>query len=203
MRRRTVAAAVAGAVLAAAVLAGCAGGGLSGGTAVVLDGRRVPVGAVEARVAQLRHAAGGGSADARAQPDGLARRAVAELVLDAVVARAAADRGLVVTDAEVAAVRAAEGLRHGGPEQLAAALARQGIPASGIDDHLRQQLGIRRLVDATGPDAGTPVGDAAVRAALADAAGALHLRINPRYGTWDARRSVLLPDTPPWFPALD
>ncbi|MFF7593171.1 hypothetical protein ACFZCK_37445 [Kitasatospora purpeofusca] len=174
-------------------LAGCGGGGLTPGTAAVLDGRRIPVDAVEARVAALRHAPGGVSADARWETEGPARRAVTELVLDAVVARAVADRGPAVAEAEVAAARAAEERRLGGAERLALALAEQGVPAEAIDDRLGRELGIRRLAAAAGTDADTPAGDAAVRRILAATATALHLRVNPRYGTWDPDRAALAP----------
>ncbi|MGW4895497.1 hypothetical protein ACWEQL_25005 [Kitasatospora sp. NPDC004240] len=198
MHRRTAVRA-AGALIVTTVLAGCGQDGLAGGTAAVLDGRRIAVGTVEARVAELRQATTGGSADAREQPDGLARRAVTELVLDAVVARAVADHGLTITDGDVAAARTAEELRYGGGGQLLLALTRQGIPSAGVDDYLRQQLGIRRLAEAAGQDADTPVGDATVRRALADASTALRVRINPRYGTWEPDRVALLPDSPPWL----
>ncbi|MFF1909750.1 hypothetical protein [Kitasatospora sp. NPDC058218] len=196
MHRRT---AVAGVLLAASALAACGGDGLTPGTAAVLDGRRIPVAAVEARVAELRDTAGGASADARQESDGLVRRAVTDLVLDAVIARAVADRGLTVGGAEVAAARTAEESRYGGAGPLARVLASRGVPAAGIDDHLRRQLGIRHLAEAAGQDAGTTAGDTAVRLALADAATALHLRVNPRYGTWDAARVTLLPDAPLWL----
>ncbi|MFJ2776351.1 hypothetical protein [Kitasatospora sp. NPDC087315] len=196
MHRRTAAA---GVLLAVSALAACGSDGLTAGTAVVLDGRRIPVGAVEARVTQLRAASGGASTDVRQQPDGLVRRAVADLVLDAVVARAVADRGLAVGGAEVAAVRAAEEGRYGGAGPLARVLAARGVPEAGADAYYRRQLGIRGLAAAAGQDAGTPAGDATVRRALADAATTLHLRVNPRYGGWDAERAVLLPDAPPWL----
>ncbi|MFI6849721.1 hypothetical protein OG535_23570 [Kitasatospora sp. NBC_00085] len=196
MHRRT---AVAGALLAASALAACGRDGLTPGTAALMDGRRIPVGAVEARVAELRHAAGGASADARQQPDGPARRAVSDLVLDVVVARAVADRGPGVGSAEVAAARAADEDRYGGAGPLARVLAARGVPGSGIDDYYRRRLGINRLAAAAGRNAGTPAGDTIVRRALAAAANALHLHVNPRYGTWDPAQVALLPDTPPWL----
>ncbi|MFF1795679.1 hypothetical protein ACIF6L_25095 [Kitasatospora sp. NPDC086009] len=195
MHRRT--AVVVGALLAVPTLAACGADGLTPGTAAVLDGRRIPVAAVEARVAELREVAGGASADARRPPDGLVRRAVADLVLDAVVARASADRGLAVDGAEVAAARTAAQDRYGGAGPLARVLAARGVAGPGVDDYFRRELSIRRLAAATGQDAATPAGDHTVRLALAEAA--LHLRVNPRYGTWNADRVALLPDTPPWL----
>ncbi|WP_327680177.1 hypothetical protein [Kitasatospora sp. NBC_00458] len=195
-RRRT---AVAGALLAAAALTACGSPGLTAGTAALLGGRRIPVGAVEARVAELRHVTGGASADARHEPDGLVRRAVTDLVLDAVVARAVAERGPAVGAAEVAAARAAEEERYGGGEPLVRALAALGVPGGAIDDYVRRRLGIRRLAAAAGEDAGTPAGDRAVRRALAAAATALQLRVNPRYGTWDPDHVTLAPTTHPWL----
>ncbi|AUY50071.1 hypothetical protein [Streptomyces sp. CB01881] len=196
MHRRT---AVAGVLLAASALAACGGGGLTPGTAAVLDGRRIPVGTVEARVAELRHTAGGASADAREEPDGLARRAVSDLVLDAVVARAVAERGPAIGTAEVTAARTADEERYGGAGALARALAARGVPGSGIDDYYRRRLGITRLAAAAGQDADTPAGDATVRRALAAAATALHVHVNPRYGSWNPDQVALLPDAPPWL----
>ncbi|SDT65602.1 hypothetical protein SAMN05216371_3437 [Streptomyces sp. TLI_053] len=191
---RTVAAAI-GALCFLPALTGCGGDGLTPGTAAVLDGRRIPVDAVEARVAALRHAPGGVSADARWRTEAPARRAVTELVLDAVVARAVAERGPAVADTEVAAARAEEERRLGGAGQLARALAAQGVPAEAIDDRLGRELGIRRLAATAGADAGTPAGDAAVRRILAATATAGRLRVNPRYGTWDPDRAALAPVT--------
>ncbi|MFJ9949326.1 hypothetical protein [Kitasatospora sp. NPDC091207] len=196
MHRRT---AVVGVLLAASALSACGADGLTPGTAAVLDGRRIPVGVVEARVAELRRTAGGASADAGQQPDGLVRSAVTDLVLDAVIARAVADRGLAVRDDEVVAARTAEQDRYGGAGPLARVMAARGAPGAGIDDYFRRRLGVSRLAAAAGQDAGTPAGDTAVRRALADAAAALHLRVNPRYGTWSADRVALLPDAPPWL----
>ncbi|MFC5665293.1 hypothetical protein ACFP3U_20200 [Kitasatospora misakiensis] len=202
-RRRTatttVVAAVTGLLLAAPGLAGCAGDPLTAGTAAVLDGRRIPVDAVQARVAALRHTPGGVSADARWEADGPVRRAVTDLVLDAVVARAVADRGPAVAPAEVATARVEEERRHGGAGRLARALAARGVPAEAIDDRLGRELGIRRLAAAAGADADTPAGDAAVRRILAATADALHLRVNPRYGSWDPEHATLAPAARPWL----
>ncbi|MEV6977906.1 hypothetical protein [Kitasatospora sp. NPDC093806] len=203
-RRRTAAtAAVAGVLLAVPGLAGCGNDGLTAGTAAVLDGRRIPVDAVADRVAALRQAPGGASADAWQEAsrgaDGPVRRAVADLVLDAVVARAVAERGPAVGPAEVAAARAEEEQRYGGAERLARALAARGVPGGAIDDYVRRRLGIRRLAAAAGLDADSPAGDAAVRFALASTATTLHLRVNPRYGTWDPDHATLTPTTHPWL----
>ncbi|MFJ8433695.1 hypothetical protein ACIQ9P_20585 [Kitasatospora sp. NPDC094019] len=189
---KAVAAAV-GALFCLPGLAGCGGDGLTPGTAAVLDGRRIPVDAVQARVAALRRAPGGVSADARWETEGPARRAVTELVLDAVVARAVAERGPAVADTEVAAARAEEERRLGGAGRLARALAAQGVPAEAIDGRLGRELGIRRLAATAGADADTPAGDAAVRRILAATATTRHLRVNPRYGTWDPERAALAP----------
>ncbi|MFI6443335.1 SurA N-terminal domain-containing protein [Kitasatospora sp. NPDC050543] len=197
MNRGTAVAAVA---LAAALLAGC-GATSPAGTVAVVGGARIGYASVQARVAELRSAAATGSGDATGEADGLARRAVAELVLDALLAGALADHGLTVTDGEVAAARAAERQRLGGEEQLERALIRQGVPAGRIDTYYRRQLAVGGLAAADGQDAGTPSGQVAVRRALAAAAGGRHVRINPRYGSWDAGRASLAPDAPLWLTA--
>ncbi|MFC8449608.1 SurA N-terminal domain-containing protein [Kitasatospora sp. NPDC057223] len=197
MNRRT---ALAGVLLCPAVLLTSCGGAVQPGAAALVGGERISLATVQARAAGLRTAAAGPSGDAGtgagADADGLARRALSELVRDALVARALADRGLRVTAGEVAGARAADQAAAGGAAQLARVLARRGVPAEGIDTYYRQQAGIRRLAAAQGLDAGTEAGDAAVRRALADAALALHVRVSPRYGRWDVQQVALLPDPP-------
>lgn len=201
MNRRT---ALVGVLLCPAVFLTSCGGPVRPGAAAVVGGERISLATVQARAAELRTATAGPSGDAGTGPgpgvgaeaEGLARRALSELVRDALVARALADRGLRVTAGEVAGARAADQAAAGGAVQLARGLASRGVPADGIDTYYRQQAGIRLLAAAQGLDAGTEAGDAVVRRALADAALALHVRVSPRYGTWDAQQVALLPDPP-------
>ncbi|WP_371479811.1 hypothetical protein [Kitasatospora sp. NBC_00315] len=192
---RRVAVALAAVLLAAASLTSC-GGPLQAGAAAVVGGERISLADVQARATGLRAAAA-------AEPGGtgeLAQRAVAELILDALVARALADRGLSVAAGDVADARAQDGVGAGasGPAgadavRLDRLLALRGVPATGADGYYRQQAGIRLLAAAQGLDAGTGTGDAAVRRALAEAATGLGVRVNPRYGRWDAQRAALVP----------
>ena len=199
MNRRT---ALVGVLLCPAVFLTSCSGPVRPGSAAVVGGERISLATVQARAAELRTATTGPSGDAGTGPgvgaeaEGLARRALSELVRDALVARALADRGLRVAAGEVVGARAADEAAAGGAVQLARGLARRGVPAAGIDTYYRQQAGIRRLAAAQGLDAGTEAGDAVVRRALADAALALHVRVSPRYGTWDAQQVALLPDPP-------
>ncbi|MCX5211083.1 hypothetical protein OG689_17600 [Kitasatospora sp. NBC_00240] len=190
---RALPAAVAG--LGVLLLCSC-GGPVQAGAAAVLDGERISLTAVQERVAELRTVTAASPGDAEAGAEGLARRAVTQLVLDALVSRALADRGLSVGAGEAAAARAADQAWAGGAAQLEQLLAARGVPATEVDRYYLQQVGIRRLAAARGQDAGTEAGDTEVRRALAEAADALHVRVNPRYGSWDAQRVVLTPDRP-------
>ncbi|MFD9126063.1 hypothetical protein [Kitasatospora sp. NPDC059571] len=192
----------AGVLLAAAVLTACGGAPAHQGAAAVVGGERIPISTVQAQVTALRDAtvvaAAGG---ARPEENGLARRTVAELVLDRVIARALADRGLTVTAGEIDKQRQADAAMLGGEQALEHALVlRQGVDAAGIPAFYRQQLGIRKIAAAQGLDAQTPQGDAAVRKALAEAGAALKIEINPRYGRWDPQQIALVDAVTDWLP---
>jgi hypothetical protein len=193
---------VAGVLLAAAALSACGGAPAHQGAAAVVGDERIPISTVQARVTALRDAtvvaAAGGAVP---EENGLARRTVAELVLDRVIARALADRGLSVSEGEVDQQRAADAKMLGGDAALQRALVlRQGVDAAAIPSFYRQQLGIKKIAAAQGQDAQTPAGDAVVRKALAEAGGALRIDVNPRYGRWDPQRIALVDAVADWLP---
>ncbi|WP_354642073.1 SurA N-terminal domain-containing protein [Kitasatospora camelliae] len=199
VRRRAAAATTA--ALAAAVLSACGAEPPHQGAAAVVGGERIPIATVDARVAAVRDAAAGQDGGPRAERAGLARRTVAELVLDRVIARAMADRGLTVSDAEVADARGGDAKLLGGEDALSRELLlKQSVPAEGIDAFYRQQLSIRKLASAAGQDARTPTGDAAVRQALVAAGSALSIEVNPRYGHWDPKQIGLTETVEDWLP---
>lgn len=186
-----------GVVAAAAALTACGAAPAHQGAAAVVGGERISIAQVEARVSALRDGAAA-QPGAKEQP-GLARHAVSDLILGKVVARALADRQLSVTDTEVGQMKSADVRAVGSDSRLAALLlAKQNVPASGIDDFYRQQIGIEKL--AGGQDPTSSAGDAAIRKALADAGTALHIEVNPRYGSWDAVRIGLADTDEDWLP---
>ncbi|WP_441250572.1 SurA N-terminal domain-containing protein [Kitasatospora sp. McL0602] len=198
-RRRGCAAA--GVLLAVAALTACGGGAAHQGSAAVVGGQRISIATVETRVAQLRTAVASQPGGPRTEPAGLTRRMVAELVLDQVVDRALADRQLEVTAGEIAQARDADAKLVGGADALGRELLlKQAVPAADIDSFYRQQLGIQKLAGASGKDARSSEGDAAVRTALAAAGTELNIEVNPRYGQWNPQQISLVDAPDAWLP---
>ncbi len=190
--------AVLGAVVAAAALTACGGAPAHQGAAAVVGGDRISIAQVDARVAAVRDGAAQSGAADEEQP-GLARHAVSDLVLGKVVARALTDRQLDVSQSEIDRARAADAKTVGSESKLAELLrAKQGVPAGDIDGFYRQQIGLMKL--AGGQDPNGADGDAAIRKALVDAGAELHIRVNPRYGSWDTARIGLADSTEDWLP---
>ncbi|MGW4808244.1 SurA N-terminal domain-containing protein [Kitasatospora sp. NPDC004272] len=190
--------AVLGAAVAAAVLSACGTAPAHQGAAAVVGSDRISIAQVQARVAAVRDGADQAGAATDEQP-GLARHAVSDLILGKVVERALADRRLTVSQGEIDQARTADARTVGSETKLAELLrAKQGVPADAVDGFYRQQIGLVKL--AGGQDPGSADGDAAIRKALAAAGTALHIEVNPRYGSWDADRIGLTGSTEDWLP---
>jgi hypothetical protein len=190
-----------GVLLAGAALAACGGGASHQGSAAVVGGEQISIAAVESRVTGLRDAVAAESgALGTTERAGLVRRTVAELVLNQVVDRALADRGLTVTAGEIDQARESEAKLLGGVAELQRELLfKQSVPAGEVTAFYRQQLGIHKLAAAQGKDARTPEGDAVVRAALSDAGAKLKIEVNPRYGRWDVKQIGLTNTVSEWL----
>ncbi|MFD7639967.1 SurA N-terminal domain-containing protein [Kitasatospora sp. NPDC059795] len=189
-----------GLAAAAAALTACGGAPAHQGAAATVGDERITIAQVQARMTAVREGgtAQDGAPAANEQP-GLARHAVNDLILDKVIVRALADRRLTVDAGEIGAARSADSKVVGGDAKLAELLrVKQGVPAAGIDDFYRQQLGLTKL--AGGQDPTGTAGDAAIRKALVDAGTALHIKVNPRYGTWDTARIGLTDTVDDWLP---
>ncbi|GAA2259676.1 MULTISPECIES: SurA N-terminal domain-containing protein [Kitasatospora] len=190
-----------GVLIAAATLTACGSGPARQGAAAVVDGQRITIATVEAKVSALRDevaAQGGGPRTERA---GLTKRAVSDLVLNRVVDRALADRRLDVSAGEIAQARDSDAKLLGGEGELRRELLlKQGVADEDTDAFYRQQLGIHKLAAADGKDARTTEGDAIVRKALAEAGTELKVVVNPRYGAWDPRQVALVDAPTDWLP---
>ncbi|PJN22530.1 SurA N-terminal domain-containing protein [Kitasatospora sp. CB02891] len=189
-----------GVAIAAAALSACGGAPAHQGAAAVVGDERITIAQVQARLSAVREVGGAqaGAPAANEQP-GLVRHAVNDLILDKVIDRALTERRLTVDASEIGAAKAADSRTVGGDAKLAELLrVKQGVPAGGIDDFYRQQLGLAKL--AGGQDPTGAAGDATIRKALVDAGTALHIQVNPRYGTWDAARIGLTDTTDNWLP---
>jgi len=200
-RRLRPAAAAVLAVAALTALTACGAQPSHQGAAAVVGGERISIATVDARVAAVRDAAARQNGGPRTERAGLAKRMVADLVLDRVIDQALADRRLTVSASEVADARGSDARLLGGDSELQRELLlKQGVPADEIDAFYRQQLGIHKLAAAQGQDARTAAGDAAIRKALAEAGTRLDITVNPRYGQWDPQQIGLVDTVDDWLP---
>ncbi|MCW2546775.1 MAG: hypothetical protein JWN96_1235 [Mycobacterium sp.] len=103
------------------------------------------------------------------------------LVRAALIDQIATDEGVTVSPAEVATERAAEAKAAGGEKALITTSEQGGVSAADMDLTVREAALINKLQAKFGGDA-TSSGNK-----LTAAAQKIGVRINPRFGTWDAK----------------
>ena len=201
-RRRTALSVSATAALLAAtpILAAC-GSGVHPGAAAVVDGKRITVAQLQAKVKDVREAQG------RA-PQGeqlimntgrLSLATLNGMIFDEVLARSAKDAGVTVTRNAIQKWRAAAETRSGGAERLKAMWLQQGIAPDEIDAMVRNQLLLDGLAKHLGADRGQPDGQRQLAQALAKTSRAMGIDVNPRFGKWDDRQVILGETKEPWI----
>ncbi|MBM9504989.1 SurA N-terminal domain-containing protein [Actinacidiphila acididurans] len=204
VRRRTAVVSIAavGLLLASPALTACGSGPARAGAAAVVGDHRITVSTLEAKVNEVR------SAEAKS-PQGaqlidnsgkLSTQTLSTLVQNEVIDKAVRKAGVTVSETEVQQNHAQALQQFGGSEaQLEAALLTQyGIAPSGVDEFFRTNVEVGKLIQSLGFQPGSDNGNAAVLAALSKTADSLGVRINPRYGTWDAKKAVIGTATDAW-----
>ncbi|MCQ9134035.1 SurA N-terminal domain-containing protein [Streptomyces hilarionis] len=201
MHRRRRTALLLSAVIAAAPLLAACGSDAHPGAAAVVGGQRITVAQLEGRVKEVRAAQRAAVTDdaqyaqAVAQTGTLTRDTLHSMVLDQVLQRAAEDAGITVTTHEVQEMRAGLEQQAGGAEGLRKAWLQQyGIPPQRLDENLRLQLEAQKLATELGTNTSQP----AFWNALSKASKALGVDLNPRYGSWDARKVSRVDAKTPW-----
>ncbi|MFB0631105.1 SurA N-terminal domain-containing protein [Streptomyces sp. AB3(2024)] len=194
MHRRT-ALSVSAALLAAAPLLAACSGGTRPGTAAVVGGERITTSALQAQVNDVRTAQNrsGQGAQLIEATAGLERLKLNKMIQTAVLERAADDAGLSVNTREIEEVRKAQLQQAGGEKELAAAALQQ---AQLAPDQLEADTRFKLLRDKLFAHYGSQ--DKAL-AELGQAAKALHIEVNPRYGRWDAQQIILGDQQTPWI----
>jgi parvulin-like peptidyl-prolyl isomerase len=189
-----------GLILAVGTLAGLSACGPSQlGAAAVVNSQRITVSDIQGRlkaVQQLQDRYGVEHAD----PSTAARNEVQRWVVQLVFERAARDLGITVTDGEVSNAIDAESKLLGGDDQLRAALAQANLSEDDVDEVFRQQVINSKLGLKVAAQAGTRLTqdqvDAKVHDTLVATAKRLHIRINPRYGTFDPVKGQIAAPAP-------
>lgn len=200
-RRRRSALVLSAALLAAAPLLTACGDDSHPGAAAVVGGQRITVGQLQTRVNEVRAAQRAAVTDdaqyeqVLASSGSLTRDTLHEMVLDKVLHKAAGTAGVSVTRKEVQQLRTGLEQQAGGSKALETVwLQRYGVAPKRLDDNLRLQLEAQKLATTLGTDTSQP----AFWKALSSASKALHVDLNPRYGTWDVQKSSRVDAKTPW-----
>ncbi|MEI5099506.1 SurA N-terminal domain-containing protein [Streptomyces sp. PmtG] len=203
-RRRTALLLSAAAVAAAPFLTAC-GNDARPGAAAVVGGDRITVAQLEHRVNEVRSAQRAALPDQRqyeqviAKTGGLTRGTLHAMVFDRVLHRAAKDAGVTVTRKEIQTARAAQQRQAGGRKALEAAYLQQyNIPPERLDASIRTDIEAQKLAAGLGGDPKSKAVQDAFWATLTKSSKKLDIKLNPRYGTWDAAQNKLTAKTTPW-----
>ncbi|WP_369194434.1 SurA N-terminal domain-containing protein [Streptomyces djakartensis] len=200
-RRRRTALVLTAAIAAAAPLLTACGSDAHPGAAAMVGGQRITVSQLEERVGEVRQAQRAAVRDeaqyqqAIARTGTLTRDTLQTMVLDRVLHRAARDAGVTVTRKEVQKMRSGLEKQAGGAKALETTWLQQyGIPPQRLEENLRLQLEAQKLAERLGTDTSRPE----FWKALSDASKDLDVNLNPRYGTWDVRKSSRADAKTPW-----
>ncbi|MDT0461208.1 SurA N-terminal domain-containing protein [Streptomyces sp. DSM 41527] len=201
-RRRTalsVSAAV-GLLAAAPLLAAC-GSDAHPGAAAIVDGKRITVSQLQAKVKDVRAAqAKSPQGDQLVMNTGrLSLATLNGMIFDEVLARGAHDAGVTVTRRDVQRWRAQAEKQAGGADRLKEMWLQQGIAPDEIDSMVRNQLLLDGVARRLGADRGKPQGQQKLAQALAKTSRSMGIDVNPRFGKWDDHQVILGETKDPWI----
>ncbi|MFB4423879.1 SurA N-terminal domain-containing protein [Streptomyces sp. QL37] len=200
-RRRTALALTAATLVAAPLLTAC-GSEAHPGAAAVVGGDRIDVATVQAEAADVRTAQQDSerSEELVTKSGQLTRVKLSGLIFGRVLDRAAKDAGVGVSRKEIQQIRSAAAEQSGGDEGVRTLMLEQRWVAPGqIEASLRQEVQLQKLAQALGADLQNPAGVQAVGESLTKASKALHIDVNPRYGSWDDQKVQLSTYKAPWI----
>jgi hypothetical protein len=196
--RRTVARVVlpVAMVLTLSGLSGCKTSQL--GAAAIVENQRITVSEIQGTLDDVRDQRAAYGLDTDLGPEA-ARGEVERRVLDLVFERAAADMGITVTPADVEKTKAAEDRSD---EEIAQLAAQNNVSADNLDELYRRFTLERRISDEIEkqfPGADSKKLDEEFSARLIKTASEMHIRINPRYGSFDPTVGQITPLEPDFF----
>lgn len=194
IRRRTaLSAAATAALLAATPLLTACGSTPHPGAAAVVGKDRITVAQLQRQVADVRDAQ-------EASPQGeqlmansarLGQDTLIRLVQYRIIEKAGRDNGVDVSRRELQDERLQVERANGGADAVRARFLALGIAPGQIDQALSMDLMRTKLDGKLGPVRTNQV--------LMQTSEALRVDINPRYGTWDAKRGTARPVQEPWL----
>ena len=172
------------------------------GAAAVVGGRTISVADLQSQVKQVRAAQDrtGQAAQLIDATSDLDRATLNSMVFNQVLDRAAHNEGVSVSRDDVKKLEAAAAKQANGVAALNTALLQQYNVAPGQKDtFFRAQAQAQKIALTLGVDLSTQQGQAAVSATLTTASRQLHVDVNPRFGTWDAKTLSLGTAAQPWL----
>ncbi|MFH8684063.1 SurA N-terminal domain-containing protein [Streptomyces lydicus] len=200
-RRTALSVSVTAALLAATPLLTACGSGAHPGAAAVVDGKRITVAQLQAKVKDVR-AAQAESPQGTQLIMNTGRLSLATLngmIFDRVLARSAEDAGVTVTRRAVQKWRDQAEAQAGGAERLKAMWLQQGIAPDEVDAMVRNQLLLDGVAKHLGADRGKPAGQRALARELARTSRSMGIDVNPRFGKWDDQQVILGETKDPWI----
>ncbi|WP_399089934.1 SurA N-terminal domain-containing protein [Streptomyces sp. BBFR2] len=203
LRRRTVlSVSLSAALLAATPLLTACGSDAHPGAAAIVDGKRITVAQLQAKVkdvrqAQSRSPQGGQLISNTGQ---LSLATLNGMIFQRVLERSADRAGVTVTRADVQRWRTTAEKELGGPERLKAVwLQQQSVAPDEVDATVRNQLLLDGLAKKIGADRTSPEGQRRLVDNLARTSRAMGVDVNPRFGSWNDRRVILGATKDPWL----
>ncbi|MFJ3962691.1 SurA N-terminal domain-containing protein [Streptomyces sp. NPDC090036] len=194
MHRRT-ALSVSTALLVAAPLLSACSGEPRPGTAAVVGGERITTSSLQAQVNDVRAAqnrSGQAAAELIASTPHLERQKLDAALQSRIIDKMADTAGLTATQKDIEDERRTRAAESGGNQQFEAVLLHKGAMAPAqVDRFLRDQVLFAKLTAKYGAGKLEEPARAAVKA--------LHIEVNPRYGTWDAKEIRLGGGETPWI----
>ncbi|MFF8270420.1 SurA N-terminal domain-containing protein [Streptomyces sp. NPDC016562] len=193
MHRRTALSVSTALLLAAPLLSACSGEARPG-TAAVVGGERITTSALQSQVKDVRAAqnrAGQSAAELIASTPNLERQKLDAMLQSRIIDKMARTAGLTATEKDIEDERAAYVTENGGQEQFEALLLQKGAMAPGqVERFLRDRVLLTKLSE--------KYGNGKLEEPARAAVTALHIEINPRYGSWDAKQIKLGVGDTPW-----
>ncbi|MGW9044524.1 SurA N-terminal domain-containing protein [Streptomyces lydicus] len=200
-RRTALSVSATAALLAATPLLTACGSGAHPGAAAVVDGKRITVAQLQAKVKDVR-AAQAKSPQGTQLIMNTGRLSLATLngmIFDEVLARSAEHAGVTVTRRAVQKWREQAEEQAGGAERLKAMWLQQGIAPDEVDAMVRNQLLLDGVAKHLGADRGKPEGQRKLARELAKTSRSMGIDVNPRFGTWDDQQVILGETKDPWI----
>ncbi|MBY8876861.1 SurA N-terminal domain-containing protein [Actinacidiphila acidipaludis] len=203
VRRRTaVSLAAAALLLASPALTACGSSPAHAGAAAVVGDHRITMATLQSQVNDLRSAAAKSPQGQQLldSAGNLPSQLLGRLVEDEVLDRTLTDAGLSVTPGEVQQEHTAALQQFNGNEaELDTTLLTQyGVAPGDIDHFFRRNVAFSKIIQNLGYQPGSDGGNAALQQAVVKTSQRLGVRINPRYGTWDAKKGTIGTETDPW-----